>query len=222
MPIQTWRPDGGTGPGIVVVQEIFGVSEYIQHRCADLAAAGYLVYAPELYWRLPEPPVLNPESDDYIAQGMAAARGLDWAVTVSDVCDAVAALRADAALTDGVGLLGFCLGGGLAFNAAAECRPDALVAYYGSALPGLLGLVPRIHCPSLHHFGTADAYIPLETVELIRTAVEGGPAPVEFELYDGAGHAFDNPIPMVHHADASRRSWGITLDFFATHLADRP
>lgn len=217
MPAHRWLPERGGGPGVVVVQEIFGVGSYIQQRAADLAGQGYVVLAPELYWRLPQASV--DESDpDVLTHAMELAGRVEWAGAVADTRAALAALRSDPQVHGGVALVGFCFGGGVAFHAAAEDEPDALVSYYGSALPALLGHAPEVSCPSLHHFGTADEYIPMDQVEAIRHAVTSTSTPAEFEFYDGAGHAFDNPAPAFHHAAASARAWPRTLDFLATHL----
>jgi carboxymethylenebutenolidase len=96
--------------------------------------------------------------------------------------------------------------------------PDALVSYYGSALPNLLALAPQVRCPSLHHFGEADDYIPMETVRRIESAVTAGEAEVTFVTYPGAGHAFDNPSPVFHHEGASREAWATTGAWLAKHL----
>ena len=120
-------------------------------------------------------------------------------------------------------MLGFCFGGGLAFAVAAraEAKPDVLVSYYGSALPDLLALAPQVTVPSLHHFGEADAYIPLDTVREIERAVTATNDAVTFETYAGAGHAFDNPSPMFHHAEASQAAWATTTAWLAEHLPVR-
>ena len=124
--------------------------------------------------------------------------------------------------------MGFCYGGGLAFSAAAsaaeEDRPvSTLVSYYGSALPTLLDRAEAVDVPSLHHFGTADAFIPLEQVERIREAVtaDGAREQVRFMLHEGAGHAFDNPHPGLHHAGAAEAAWQQTLGFLAEALPVR-
>ncbi len=219
MPVVRCLPPGGSGPGLVVIQEIFGVSDYVVQRCEDLAAAGYVVYAPELYWRLPAAPQFNPESEAYVMQGITAMQQLDWDRAVEDVCDTVAALRAAPETTGQVGLLGYCMGGGIAFAAAARCHPDALVSYYGSALPTLLEVAPAVRCPQLHLWGDADAYIDTEAQARVREAVEAGGTPVTWLTYEGAGHAFDNPHPLFHHAAASAAAWDATLDFLATWLS---
>jgi carboxymethylenebutenolidase len=214
MPAFLWRPPAGSGPGLVLVQEIFGVSGYIADRAADLAALGYVVLVPEVYWRLPDH-TLDPDGD-LLAQAVALAQQVDWPAAVTDVARAVEHLRGMIEVTGRVGIIGFCFGGGLAFNVAAVEPVDALVSYYGSALGDLLHLAPQVEAPSLHHFGTADAYVSAETQRAIRHAVtaRGG----RFKAYDGAGHAFDNPDPAFHHAAASAAAWDTTVRFLSQHL----
>ena len=219
-------------PGLVVLQEIFGLSAYMQQRCADLAARGYAVLAPQLFARL-DPPVSGLEDGEellpWLEEGMALTSRLPWDRAEADALAAVGALRAHGAVdADRVGLVGFCYGGGLAFAAAAsaaeEDRPvSVLVSYYGSALPTLLDRAGDVEVPSLHHFGTADAFIPLDQVERIREAVTAGGAreQVRFVLHEGAGHAFDNPHPGLHHARAAEAAWQQTLGFLAETLPPR-
>lgn len=212
-----WLPEGGAGPGIVLVQEIFGVSDYIRRRAGELAAEGYVVLAPELYWRL-EGEAVDETAADAIEAAMALAGRLDWEAAVADAARALETL-AGLDATDGTpALLGFCLGGGLAFAAAARTDPAALVSYYGSALPDLLALAPQVTCPSLHHFGTADSYLPMEQVRTITEAVTADGRPARVELYDGADHAFDNDRFQLHHPEASRQAWSTTLAFLREHL----
>lgn len=214
LPVHRWLPPEGHGPGVLVLQEIFGVSEYVRARAADLAEAGYVVFAPELYWRLPDAQV----GEDDVIRGMELAQQLPWDDALADARTAMDALRAAPETTGQLGLVGFSYGGGLAFNLAAQAVPDALVSYYGSALPTLLPLAREVTCPCLHHFGTADAFIPTETVEQIRDAVTAGKPRVQFFTYDGAGHAFDNPSPVFHHERASALAWQRTLIFLGRHL----
>jgi carboxymethylenebutenolidase len=215
MPAQLWTPASGTGPGLLLLQEIFGVSDYIRRRGADLAEAGYVVLAPELYWRLDAGP-LDEGQPGAIEQAMGLAQQLDWPTTVADAVAALHAVRGRSA--GGTGVIGFCFGGGLAFNVAAVEEPDVLVSYYGSGIPGLLDLAPQVTAPSLHHFGTADSYLDGDTVATIREAVTGDGRTAEFELYEGADHAFDNDRFALHHPDASALAWERTLAFLARQL----
>ncbi|HET8594290.1 MAG TPA: dienelactone hydrolase family protein, partial [Intrasporangium sp.] len=136
---------------------------------------------------------------------------------VRDGVAAVQWLRGRDEVTGKVGLVGFCFGGGLAFNIAAKEPVEALVSYYGSALPMLLEIAPRVTVPSLHHFGTADSFIDQESVAKVRAAVTASPATV-FHEYEGADHAFDNPDLPWHHAAASAQAWDRTVAFLQEHL----
>lgn len=215
LPVHRWLPPGGSGPGVLVLQEIFGVSPYVQRRCADLAQAGYVVYAPELYFRI-GPLTFDESSTSYVQEGIGASQQLDWDQTSTDASATLDALRD--AVDDKVGIVGFCFGGGLAFQVAVRNTPDALVAYYGSAIPGLLALAPKVTSPSLHHWGEADSFFPGEVVEQVRAAVTGTGHEVDFYTYPGAEHAFDNDHPLFYHRDASELAWQRTLTFLDAHL----
>jgi len=214
MPAHLWLPESGRGPGLLLVQEIFGVSSYIRRRGADLAALGYVVLAPELFWRLGTTEVVA--GPDMLAEGMALAGRFDWPTGVADGLAALAVLRARPEVSSGVGVIGFCFGGGLGFSIAAHDEPEVLVSYYGSALPTLLDLAPRVTAPSLHHFGTADAFLDGPTVASISAAVT--PRGAVVELYEGADHAFDNPEFVNFHEAASARAWARTTAFLGEHL----
>jgi carboxymethylenebutenolidase len=210
MPVHVWEAPSGTGPGLLLLQEIFGVSDYIQERAAQFAALGYHVVAPEIFWRLDDVD-LDPDAPDLLDRALAVVGRLDWDLAVSD---AVAALEYLRGRDTPVGVIGFCFGGGLAFNVAAVSSPDVLVSYYGSALPNLLELAPKVDATSLHHFGDADEYLPPDTVDQIVAAL----GDAEVHRYPGAGHAFDNPMPAFHDAEASALAWQRTTAFLSRHL----
>ncbi|MGO4359371.1 dienelactone hydrolase family protein [Terrabacter sp. RAF57] len=220
MPAHLWLPPTGQGPGIVVLQEIFGVSDYIQRRAAQLAEQGYVVVAPEIFWRLG---VTSPvEGEDALQQGMGLVQRLDWPAAVSDAAATVEWLRDRDEITAGVGAVGFCFGGGLGFNVAGHLESDgsvpldALVSYYGSALPGLHDVV-TVTAPSLHHFGLADSFIDTETVRRIEASLTEQPATV-FETYAGADHAFDNDDMPWHDPASSALAWATTSEFLRERL----
>ena len=225
MPAHLWLPEGGEGPGIVVLQEIFGVSDYIRRRAQDLTDLGYVVLAPEIYWRTGD---VGPfEGATGLEQGMAAVETLDWTQAVLDGASAVQALRANAEVNGPVGLLGFCFGGGLAFNVAAHLESDAggaepvdgMVSYYGSALRGLVDAM-TVTTPSLHHFGLADSYIDESEVRRIEQVVTQQPD-TTFCTYEGADHAFDNSDFPLHHPAASALAWERTVQWLGRHLPVR-
>lgn len=221
LPVHRWLPKNPRG-GIIIVQEIFGVSTYIRDRAADLANEGYVVDVPELYFRL-EDPVVADDDPELLARGMGLMNATPWEQAVSDVRAAITHLNQSLpglGAPDRVGVVGFCYGGGLAYAATAanESTGDdsitAMVSYYGSALPTLLDLT--VTTPSLHHFGTSDSFIPMEAVAKIRAHVE--PTGAVFHLYDGADHAFDNTLHAFHHAQAANVAWGRTVEFLAEKL----
>ncbi len=220
MPAHLFLPPSGRGPGIVVLQEIFGVSGYVQRRAAQLAELGYVVVAPEIFWRLG---VTSPiEGENALQEGVALVGRLDWQAAVTDATATVEWLRASDEVAGGVGVVGFCFGGGLGFNVAAHLEAegsaplDALVSYYGSALPGLHDTM-TVTAPSLHHFGLADSYIDADTVRRIEASVTQQPDTV-VETYPGADHAFDNDDMPWHDAGASALAWARTQDFVRQHL----
>jgi carboxymethylenebutenolidase len=217
MPADLHLPAGGRGPGIVLFQEIFGVTAYVDARARDLAGLGYAVLVPHVYWRQGDPTIDG--GDDALPRAMDALGRLDWPAAVADGAAALAVLRQRPEVAGPAGVFGFCFGGGLAFAVAARAAvagagPDFLVSYYGSALPELLDLAPAVRCPSLHHFGLDDAYIPVDVVRRIEAAVTAGGA-ATFLTYPGAGHAFDNPAPMFHHPQAAREAWAATGTWLA-------
>ncbi len=215
MPAHLWLPESGSGPGILLLQEIFGISRYVEQRAQDLADLGYVVLAPEVFWRLGVSRV--PEGPDALDRAMGLLQQVDWEAAVSDVSAALDVLHQRAEVRGPTGVVGFCFGGGLGFNLAAVRDPDCLVSYYGSALPNLLGLAPQVSTPSLHHFGLSDSFIPLAQVVEIQGAVQGDD--VDFVLSDGADHAFDNPdLPQLHHPEASALAWERTVAFLEEHL----
>jgi carboxymethylenebutenolidase len=207
MPVHEWGNSADDVPGILLLQEIFGVSDYIRQRAQDLHALGYYVIAPEIYWRLDDTE-LDESSPELLQRAMGIVNRLDWDKAVTDAVAALDHLKARGRRT---GIVGFCFGGGLGFNVAAVSSPDVLVSYYGSALPGLLDLAPQVTAQSLHHFGNNDAFLDADAVV---PALSGA----EVHRYDGAGHAFDNPLPTFHHAEASGLAWRRTEDFLARHL----
>jgi carboxymethylenebutenolidase len=213
MPAQLFLPAAGSGPGVVLFQEIFGVTPYIRSRARDLADLGYAVLVPESYWRQGSPVLA--EGMEGVPGGVAASGRLDWDQAVGDAAAAVRALRARPEVVGPIALMGFCFGGGLAWcTTAALARtgegPDALVAYYGSQIPGNVDLADDITCPQLQHWGNADQFIPADGIAAVEAAVSSGPGAATFCRYDGAGHAFDNPSPSFHDGAASREAWATT------------
>ena len=182
-------PDRGSGPGIVLLQEIFGINQYIRDVADYYAEEGYVVLAPDLFWRL-QPGVELDESD--FEKAFALYQKFDVPKAVEDIVATVAALRAQPACKGKIGALGFCLGGKLAYLAAAEAGVDCTVGYYGVAIEQQLDLVPRIKCPLVLQFAAEDKFVPAAAVAEIRK-VFAGREDVESHVYPGVDHAFARP-----------------------------
>jgi carboxymethylenebutenolidase len=213
-------PEGGTGPGVVVLQEIFGVGGYIKESAERLAGLGYVALAPDLYWRI-EPGIEHDHTEDGMGRAFATAQKLDHELAVGDSIAALKTLRElpEVAAADGrAGVLGFCLGGTLAFGLAIHDGPDVAVCYYGSGIAGMLEQGEQITCPVLFHFGGQDPYIPREQADRVGAFASAHPG-MECHIQEDAGHAFDNhEAPMFHQPQAAARAWEITREFLARTL----
>jgi carboxymethylenebutenolidase len=211
-------PAAGSGPGIVLIHEIFGVNDYIRDSAQRLAELGYVVLAPDLFWRT-QPGLELTNDDEGMKAGMAAVQQLDFPAAAGDVITAMDALRALPEVADGkVGVLGFCLGGSLAYMVAADGDPDVAVVYYGSAVPGALDDADRITCPMIMHWGGADQFIAREQVDAVAAMAEGHDN-IECHIHEGAGHAFDNHrSERLYVPDASAAAWELTAAFLAREL----
>jgi carboxymethylenebutenolidase len=209
-------PDAGTGAGIIVIQEIFGLTDYIKGVCTRLSELGYVALAPALYSRIEPDLALDERQPDSLPQAFATMQRLDVPRAVGDAAAALAHLRTVPEVRDArAGIIGFCLGGGIAYFVAADADPDVAVCYYGSAIPSALDQAKNVRCPVLFEFGDADAYISAEQRESIRAAFEGRPH-TEFHVHSGANHAFDNHnAAMFHHPEAAAQAWVETKDFLA-------
>ena len=216
MAMHLWMPEHGSGPGIILVQEIFGVGAYIRAVAERLAAAGYVVGAPDIFWRFA--PGWDSEHDQRgLEASLALAGQLDPAAAVADCSAALVTLGGLEAVRGAPGVLGFCLGGTLAWGVAMAADPAVCVSYYGSGVPDMIGGIDAVTCPTLFHFGNADAYIPNEGVEAINTAIDGRPG---FVLnVENGGHAFDNhESQMFWNESAAQAAWAKTMAFLGEHL----
>jgi carboxymethylenebutenolidase len=207
-------PTAGSGPGMVVVQEIFGVTDYIKDVCARLGDLGYVALAPDLYSRFDGESVIDERTENSLPRAFAAMQKLDVAQAADDATATLEHLRGVAEVTNRrAGIIGFCLGGGIAYFVAAAAAPDVAVCYYGSAIPGNLDKAADVHCPLLFQFGDADEYITAEQRASVEHAFEGRPH-TEFHLHHGPNHAFDNHnAAMFHHPEAAAAAWKQTVAF---------
>ena len=210
-------PESGTGPGMLVLMEIFGVGTYIRGATDRLAEHGYVALAPDLYRRT-RPGVEFSQSPEGLQEAFAAVSELDVAGAIEDSIAALGTLRTLPEVKGGAGVLGFCLGGTLAFGVAIGADPETLVSYYGSGVPEMLGDADAISCPALFHFGAEDQFIPLEQSQRVADAASSRPG-WEVVIQPDGGHAFDNwASATFHQPEPAARAWDLTRDFLARTL----
>ncbi|MGP1397897.1 MAG: dienelactone hydrolase family protein [Inquilinaceae bacterium] len=205
-------PAKGDGPGIVLIQEIFGVNAHIRDVADLYAEEGYTVIAPDLFWRL-EPGVELGYGDADRGRAMDLYQKLDIDRAVDDITATVKALRQRPECVGKVGALGFCLGGKLAYLAAARSGVDCAVSYYGVGIEAALDEASAISCPLAFHFAEKDKFSPPETIERIRAAFAGRPD-VAFYVYPGVDHAFNAPQRPSYDKPASLMAHSRSLALF--------
>ncbi len=201
------EPEGTPKGGIVVAQEIFGVNRHMRHVCDRLAAAGYVATAPALFDRF----VRDFESG-YSPEEVANARkhlgNIDWDAMLRDVAAAADDLR-----TAGpVGVVGFCMGGSVAFLAATRLPGiSAAIAFYGGQIVRFAD--EKAKCPVQMHFGEKDDHIPMKDVDAIRSRQPQA----EIFTYP-AGHGFYCDERGSFHQQSATEAWQRTLAFLAANL----
>jgi carboxymethylenebutenolidase len=215
--LPVWLPESGRGPGLLLIQEIFGVGAYIRAVAEDLAALGYVVAAPDLFWRL-RPGWTAADGEEGLKEAMGMASRFDAETGVADLTAALDHLAGLPEVSGGVGALGFCMGGSLGYALAARAELTALVSFYGSQVPGSLDLLDDIGCPVQFHFGGSDPYIPRDQVAAVEQAVAGRPD-VEIHVQEDGGHAFHNRTSAIfHQPEPAARAWRLTEEFLARRL----
>jgi carboxymethylenebutenolidase len=218
--LTVWVPDAGTGPGLLLIQEIFGVSDYIRDVAEDLAGLGYVVAAPDLFWRI-KPGHDAAHDEAGLTESLELASRFDIGQAVADSGVALAHLRSLPEVAGGFGAIGFCLGGSIAYFLAAQAELDAVVSFYGSEVPSNLEILESITIPVQFHFGGSDLYIPRDQVAAVEQAAAGHDS-AEVYVEEEAGHAFHNrKAPMFHLPEPAARAWQRTEEFLRRHLPVR-
>ncbi|GAA1560092.1 dienelactone hydrolase family protein [Actinomadura kijaniata] len=215
--LHVWTPEGGRGPGLLLIQEIFGVGAYIQDVAEGLARDGFVVAAPDVFWRL-APGWAVVHTPEKVQRSLELAARFDEDKGLADLRAALAHLRRLPEVDGRAGTLGFCFGGTMAYRLAAAERMDAAVSFYGSGVPAMLDLLDRIEAPLQLHFGGSDPYIARDRVAAVERAVAGR-SHVEIHVQEDGGHAFHNHrAPMFHQPGPAARAWEQAERFLSRHL----
>lgn len=204
------HPAGEPIAGLVVIQEIFGVNQHIRSVADGYARDGFLAVAPALFDRVErnvELPYDGPEAQ----KGMALMQKLDLSKCLQDINAALAYVRQQTGKKSGV--IGYCLGGLLAWLSATRLKPDVAVGYYAGQIGNYAAENP--HAPIQLHFGKLDTHIPAEQVEKVHAAHPE----VEIHWYDNAGHGFNCDMRSSYNAPAAALARTRALTFLNKHLS---
>jgi carboxymethylenebutenolidase len=208
-------PRGGKGPGIVLIQEIFGVNAHIRGVAEQYAADGFVVLAPDLFWRQGAHIELSYDEADW-QKAAALKQATDVNRAVADIAATVQALRG----IDGVQQvtsLGYCFGGLLSYLSAAAGTVDAAVAYYGGGIQNHLDKADAVTVPLLLHYAGRDKHIPAEAIKDVAERL-GDRENVEIHVYPNAEHGFNCSHRASYHQPSAVEAHGHTLLFLAESL----
>ncbi len=212
------RPGAATAPVVVVLHEVFGVNDDMRMTCDELAAKGFLAIAPDLFWRQ-EPGVdLSAWSEPEWKKGLALYAAYDRDQGVKDIQAAVDAARVMPGSSGKVAVMGFCLGGLMAFLTAARGSVDAVVAYHGGDTEKYLDEASAVTAPLLMHLAEEDEFITKDAQARIKAAFAGLPN-AQIHGYPHRNHAFARHTGAHYHAADAALANGRTWTFLAEKLA---
>lgn len=210
-------PASGTGPAIVVIQEIFGVNANLRTVADNYAAAGYFAIAPDLFWRQEPGIQITDQTEAEWQKAFQLYQGFNEVKGVEDLAATLAFIRKYPGVTGKVGAVGFCLGGKLAYLMATRTDVDASVSYYGVGIDKDIGEVSAVTKPLLLHIAGKDGFVPPEAQTAIKEAVAGNFL-VEVHVYPERDHAFTR-VGGKHYDDADAKlAHGRSAEFFKKHL----
>ena len=211
------RPAVRPAPGVVVLHEVFGVNADIRSTCDELAAEGFVAVAPDLFWRQ-EPGVdLSVNSEPDWQHGLQLYAAYDRDRGAEDISQVLRTVAHFADCTGKVAVMGFCLGGLMAFLTAARFDVDAVVAYHGGDTEKYLDEVEGLTAPLLMHLGEEDEFISKAAQAQIKTALAGKPNASVYS-YPGQRHAFSRHNGAHYDASAAALAHARTVEFLNRQL----
>jgi carboxymethylenebutenolidase len=218
MQVYTSAPDAqGSYPGLILIQEAFGVNGHIRNMADRFAAEGFVVIAPEIFHRT-APAGFEGSYSDFASVMPHYQAVTNEGLTVDLQASFNWLQDQSSVIKEKIGSIGYCLGGRVAFVANAVLPLAAAVSYYGGALDQVADMAPKLHGPHLFFWGGLDTHIPHETRQTVVSAVEAAGKPYINVVISYADHAFSCDDRPAYNADATREAWGLTLAFFKNKL----
>lgn len=210
-------PKSGKGPGIVLIQEIFGVNKVMRDLADGFAAQGYAVMCPDLFWRQEPNVQITDKSEAEWKKAFELMQGFNTDKGMDDLKATLATLRKHPACTGKAGAIGYCLGGKLAYLMATRSDSDASVGYYAVGLPDILGEAKNIKKPLLLHIAEKDQFVPPEAQKKVTEALKSNKL-VTIYSYPGADHAFARVGGQHYDKKAADQANQRTAEFLKKHL----
>jgi carboxymethylenebutenolidase len=211
------EPEGEARGAIIVIQEIFGVNEGIRRKCDHWSRLGYLAMAPDLFWRLQPGVELDPDIPEQFQQALGLMQRFDQDQGVRDIEASIREARRRLPEGGKVGVVGYCLGGRLAFMTSSRTDVDASVGYYGVGLDNLLHEKNAIARPLLLHIAGEDHFVPKDQQQAIHQGLDDHPR-VTIHDYPGEDHGFATEMGKRRSEESARLADSRTEAFFAEHL----
>jgi carboxymethylenebutenolidase len=211
------RPAEEPKAAVVVIQEIFGVNAGIRRKCDRLAEDGYLALAPDLFWRVQPKVELDPDIPEQFQQALGLMGRFDQDLGVSDI-EATIRFARNAEGCAKVGVVGYCLGGRLAYMTAARTDTDASVGYYAVGIDNLLREKHAIARPLMLHIPTGDHFVGPDAQRAMHEGLDDHPK-VTLCDYPGLDHGFATEFGQRRDEEGATLADRRTGEFFAKHLA---
>lgn len=216
IPAYVSRPEGKPRGAIIVIQEIFGVNPGIRQKADDWAALGYLGVAPDVFWRQKPGLEFNPDVPEEFQEAVGYMMKHDFDLGIQDVEAVIHWIRREEGVPK-VGLVGFCMGGKVAYMAAARTDIDASVGYYGVGIDQMLNESHAIANPLMLHVPTADGFVPPASQKAMHDGLDGNHH-VTLHDYEGLDHGFADTFGDRRNEEGARLADQRTADFFAKNV----
>lgn len=212
------RPASGAGPGLVVIQEIFGVNGVMRDLCDGYARDGFIACSPDLFWRQEPGVQLTDKTEEEWGQAFGYLQNFDYEKGVADLQATLSHLRGIDGCDGKAGSVGYCLGGSLAYMTACFTDADAAVGFYPVQIEGQLAHAAKVTKPAMLHLAEKDGFCPPEAQQQIKDGL-GANAHFTIHSYAGVDHAFARVGGQNYDRDAAQLANRRTVDFLRANLA---
>jgi len=215
-PAYVARPEGAPRGAIIVVQEVFGVEAGIMKKADAWATRGYLAVAPDVFWRQEPGVELDADVPEQFQKAISLMMAHDMNLGIQDIEATIHWIRREQGVAK-VGLVGFCMGGKVAYMAATRTDIDASVGYYGVGIDQMLGESHAIANPLMLHVPTADGFVPPEAQKAMHEGLDANPH-CTLHDYQGLDHGFAAEIGTRRNEEAAALADRRTAEFFTAHV----